>query len=143
MSLLKIGMIALAVSLANADTITTMDSRTWNGTVGSIGNGVLTLNAVLPGQSKTLNFGANYIRAIEFNTTTYNAGTVLPPPNTNNSTLPGVIYLKQSADSKVKGPLRCDDISSVKGSGQVSCKLASGDPQNVSTKDVVRILVGH
>lgn len=144
MNILKLGIMALAASLAHADTITTLDSRTWNGAVTRIQNGVVTLNATFANSSKTLSLGAGYIRAIEFNTTRYNAGAVVSVPGSKNSSLAGTIYLKQNTESKVKGPLHCDDISSASGSGQVSCRpTGGGNPQSVYTKDVVRILVSH
>lgn len=95
MSTSRIVLIMLATLTANADTVTTRDSSSWNGRV-TIAGGILKLMATFPGgKPSTLQFGANYVRAIEFNTTTYNPGAdptkLLPKPS--GQPFHGTIYM--------------------------------------------------
>jgi len=136
MRLKNIGLIVLLGSFGYADTITTRDSRTWNGDVTSIQNGVLTLSAAFPSGPATLTFGADYIRAIEFNSLRTNPGAnpgkTLPAPNPQPPKLPATIYMQQK-----KPFLSCQDITSAANSVQLSC-----GSNVVAKKDVLRILVG-
>jgi hypothetical protein len=140
MSRLKIGLIVLTATLASADSITTLDSRTWNGTITNIQGGVVTLNAQFSGQTKPLNFGAEYIRSIQFSPTTYNPGAIQSPPNPKSSKLPGKIYLQKQA-GKSRPPFSCQDITF---SGRtISCSGdVAGKPDLVQKQDVVQILIG-
>lgn len=129
MSIWKIGVIALAtLAAAKADTVTTTDSRSWNGTI-TIQGGVLELQAGFPGgKSVPLQFGADYIRAIEFNATTYNPGALPKLPQAKSGTLSGTAYTR---DKKAN---MCRNITVVK--TRVNCDGTSLDRQNV-----LRILV--
>ena len=134
---LKIGLIVLTASLASADSITTVDSRTWNGTIANVQGGVVTLNAQFPGQTRALTFGAEYIRSIQFSPTTYNRGAVPSPPKPKNSKLPGKIYLQKQA-GKSQPPVSCQDIFF---DGRlISCAGVKGP--GISKQDVVQILIG-
>jgi hypothetical protein len=155
MSTLKVCLVALAVAFARADTVTTVDSRTWNGSVTAINGGTVTLNATFPTGPQTLTFGADYIRAIEFNKATYNPGSnpinVLPKPNPVVKTLSGIIYRQKMA------ALPCVDITAVS-ANSLSCRLKppenaargktakpAADPtgiQGVARVDVIRIVIG-
>ena len=71
--------LALLSALAlRADTITTRDSRSWNGRVTG-GNGALTLSAGFRPGPRTLIFPSEYLRIVEFNAATFNPGA--PPPS--------------------------------------------------------------
>jgi len=139
MNISKILLIALTITLAKADTVTTQDSRTWNGTIKTMQYGILTLSAAFPSGSAILTFGSDYIRAIEFNTLAYNPGAnpvnALPKPNPNPKTLPGMIYRKLK---KTEKPISCQDITAVAADARnIQCGTTS-----VPRSDVVRILVG-
>ncbi|HEY1755765.1 MAG TPA: hypothetical protein VGG72_10245 [Bryobacteraceae bacterium] len=139
MSIFKIGLILAFVSLAQADTVTTKDSRTWNGKVTKIQGGVLTLSAQFSGQTKLLNFGADSLRSIQFNTATYNPGAVPATPAPRSSSLRGTIYRGKKAGTS-QGPLSCDDITAA--AGPLSC-VSNGKAEIVTRPDVVQILVGQ
>ena len=130
MSTLRIALIALAALTAKADTVTTRDSSAWNGRV-TIAGGVLTLTANFPaGKVVPLHFGANYLRAIEFNTATYNPGAVptglLPKPN--GGVFRGTIYMQNKAIEK------CLKSITVDPPGHVSC-------DGKAFEGVIRILI--
>lgn len=132
-------LLALAIAHAKADTVTTRDSRAWNGIVKSMTGGVLTLSANFPIGNVTLTFGSDYIRAIEFNSNAYNPGgnpsSALPKPNPNPKTLPGMIYRQQK---KTEKPISCQDITAVLAdASNIHCGSTT-----VPRNDVVRILVG-
>jgi hypothetical protein len=144
---IKLSLLALAVSLAKADTITTRDSRTWNGNGTSMQSGKLTLSATFPNGSVQLTFGANSIRAIEFNSSAYNPGAqpggTLYAAQPKSPKLPGTIYLQRK-----QAPLACDDIITTANQDYVSCtgqsaaKKGALETKNVQKTDVVRIVVG-
>jgi hypothetical protein len=127
-----IAVITLAVLTAEADTVTTMDSRSWNGKVTSIQGGVLTLNATFPSGMQPLPFGADYIRAIEFSTTTYNPGAnplkLLPKPD--GGQLRGTVYMRDKTQ-----PHKCATDITVDPT-HVNC-----DGQSLDRQNVMRILV--
>ena len=127
MSTSRIVLIALAAMMSKADTVTTRDSSSWNGSV-TIAGGVLKLMAIFPAGKLTLQFGANYLRAIEFNTTTYNPGAdptkLLPKPN--GGLFRGTIYMLNKTNQK------CANITV--DAGHVSC---DGKPY----QGVIRILI--
>lgn len=140
MSGLKIGLIVLTASLASADSVTTVDSRTWNGTIASIQGGAVTLNAQFSSQTRPLNFGAEYIRSIQFGPTTYNAGAVASPPKPKSSKLPGKIYFQKQA-GKSRAPLSCQEITF--NGRTISCSgNVAGKPDLVQKQEVVQILIG-
>ena len=129
MSIWEIGVIALAtLAAAKADTVTTNDSRSWNGTI-TIQGGVLKLQASFPGgKAVPLQFGADYIRAIEFNATTYNPGVLPKLPRAKSGTLSGTAYTR---DKKANV---CRDITVDK--TRVNC-----DGKSLDRQSVMRILV--
>jgi hypothetical protein len=129
MSTLRMVLFLLAVWIAEADTVTTRDSNSWNGDV-TISGGVLKLLATFRTGKPTLQFGANYVRSIEFNSTKYNPGAdptkLLPKPNVGPFS--GTIYMQNRTNQKC-GSITVD-------SHRVSCdgKLIAG---------AIRILVGN
>jgi hypothetical protein len=131
-STLTIGVIALAALTAEADTVTTRDSRSWNGNVTNTQGGILTLNATFPSGMQTLLFGAAYIRAIEFNTTTYNPGAnplkLLPKPD--GGQLRGAVYMRNKTP-----PHKCAMDITIDGT-HVNC-----DGQSLDRQNVMRVLV--
>jgi hypothetical protein len=136
-NLFRIGVIALAGLAAEADTVTTRDSRSWNGIVTSIKNGMLELQATFPNnQTRTLQIGGSYIRSIEFNPTTYNAGDIpTMPPQQNGGQLFWTIYLQQIKGQKPQEAPTCMDIS-------VDPQTVGCDGTMYPRKRVVRILIG-
>jgi hypothetical protein len=135
-STLTIGLIALSALTAEADTITTTDSRSWNGSVTAIQNGVLTLNANFYTGTQALPFGADYIRAIDFNAATYNPGeSPLDPlkllPKPVDGKLGGTIYMRDKSQ-----PHKCADIT-------VDSKNVLCDGQPIDRQKVLRIQVAH
>jgi len=92
----------LTCSMAcSAETVTTRDSRSWNGKIVQIQSGVLTLNASFPGgQTATLKFGPKMLRAIELNRTTFNPGAVPNLPKVGGGALSGTIYLRDKSGHK-------------------------------------------
>jgi hypothetical protein len=92
----------LTCSMAcSAETVTTRDSRSWNGKIVQIQGGVLTLNASFPGgQTATLKFGPKMLRAIELNRTTFNPGAVPNLPAVGGGVLSGTIYLRDRSGHK-------------------------------------------
>jgi hypothetical protein len=126
-SALTIGVIALAALAAEADTVTTRDSRSWNGNVTNIQGGILTLNATFPSGVQKLLFGAGYIRAIEFNRTTYNPGAnplkLLQKPEGRQ--LRGTVYMRDKTR-----PHKCAMDITIDGT-HVNCDGQSLDRQNV------------
>ncbi len=145
----KFGVIALAALTAKADTITTQDSRSWNGSVVQIQGGVLELRAYFASGSATvLRFGANYIRAIEFNATTHNPTAVpnLPLPAASGGKLSGTVYTQR------KEAYKCADIGLT--GEQFTCvgkPMDEDKPKDkgkdkvkpLERKDVMRILIGQ
>ncbi|HEY6344792.1 MAG TPA: hypothetical protein VIY49_25125 [Bryobacteraceae bacterium] len=96
----------LTAFAAQADTVTTKDSRSWNGQA-TIDNGIVTLKASFPKNNQPLlRFAADNVRALELNGTQFNPGAPpsLPPPKPGN--LSGTIYLKGGAEKQVT----CDNI---------------------------------
>ena len=129
MGILRFVLITLTAFAVKADTVTTRDSSSWNGTVTRIGNGVLQLNAGFPTGKPTLSFGANYVRSIEFNTTIYNQGAVPTNlPKANGKPFSGTVYIK------TQPPQHCTNITM--GSGSLLC-----DGKGLDLKNVVRILI--
>ena len=87
--------------VCSAETVTTRDSRSWNGKIVQIQGGVLTLNASFPGgKTATLRFGPKMLRGIEFNRTTFNPGAVPNLPAAGGGALSGTIYLRDKSGHK-------------------------------------------
>ena len=123
----RILLFLFAAWMAKGDTVTTRDSSSWNGTA-TISGGVLKLSAIFRTGKVTLQFGANYVRSIEFNSTVYNPGAnpaaLLPKPS--GASFGGTIYM-QDRTSQTCGVITVQ-------SGAVVC---DGKP----APGVVRILV--
>ena len=124
-------LIAFAAFTAEADNVTTRDSRSWNGDLTTLQGGVVNLNATFPSGTQVLPFGTDYIRSIDFNTTTYNPGAnpikLLPKPG-GGTLLPGTVYMRD------KTPFRkCGDITVDR--THVNC-----DNQMLDRAKVLRIL---
>lgn len=119
----------LSVWVAEADTVTARDSSSWNGRI-TISEGVLKLLANFRTGKLTLQFGAKYVRSMEFNSTTYNPGAdptrLLPKPN--GGSFSGTIYMQNRTNQQ------CEKITV--DSGRVSC---DGKP----IPGVIRILLGN
>ena len=118
-----IGRIGLILAItAFGDTVTTRDARSCNGTV-TVDRGVVRLNARFPGGSQTLQYGNGAVRAIEINSTTFNAGAApkLPPPAPANLSV--TVYLTDKTGH------RCNNLS-IQADG-VSCSAGSWARQNV------------
>ena len=106
----------LAVWIANADTVTTRDSSSWNGKV-TISGGVLSLVTTFPSGPSTLRFGSDYVRSIDFNATFYNPGAdpknLLPKPGVRPFS--GTVYLRNKTNQACKiitvnaGNVLCDN----------------------------------
>jgi hypothetical protein len=130
MSFLKVCAVMLACSMAaKADTITSRDSRSWNGQLIHLQNGVLTLAANFPGGKASLQFGPNTLRAIEFNPTTYNPGAAPKLAPVSGGPVSGTIYLRD------KSGHQCTNIAI--DANTVSCSAGSWPRQNV-----LRIIFG-
>jgi hypothetical protein len=65
---LRTALFLLAACVAEADTVITGDSSSWNGHA-TVSGGVLKLDAGFRTGNVTLQFGANYVRSIDFNST--------------------------------------------------------------------------
>ena len=131
MSCLKICAVILACSTAApAETITSRDSRSWNGQLVQLQNGVLTLAASFPGGKTSLQFGPNTLRAIEFNPTAYNPGAAPKLAPVSGGPLSGTIYLRED-----KSGHQCANIAI--DANKVSCSAGSWPRQNV-----LRIIFG-
>ena len=116
MSILKAcGLVLLCLLVSRADTVTTRDSRSWNGTVKQVGGGVLTLSANFPGSTIELRFGATALRSLEFNPTNYNPGAPPTLGAPSGSSINGTVYLKGDPNSHV-----CEGITI--DSQTVTCK---------------------
>jgi hypothetical protein len=103
---LAIGALVL-VPFAVADTVTTKDSRSWNGQC-VIQNGVVTLTASFPKGSQALQFGVGYLRALELNPIKFNPGDRPGNlPKATPSNLSGTIYPR----NKTEKESTCDQIS--------------------------------
>ena len=101
MSTLRICLALLVCSVAGeADTITSRDSRSWNGQLQQLENGVLTLLASFPRGQVKLQFGPNTLRAIEFNPTAYNSGVAPTLSKVIGGGLSGTIYLRDKSGHK-------------------------------------------
>ena len=133
MGTLIVVLITFAALAAKADTVTTRDSSSWNGTVIQIEGGVLQLKAAFPTGTPTLNFGANYLRSVEFNTTTYNPGANPTKllPKANGKPFSGTVYMV-----KAQQPQNCTNITIFVGSGHLLC-----DGQSLDLKNVIRLLI--
>jgi hypothetical protein len=131
MKTLRVVLFLLVVWIADADTVTTRDSSSWNGSA-TISGGIVRLVALFRTGKVTLQFGANYVRSIDFNSTVYNPGqdpsSLLPKPT--GGLFSGTIYLQNKTNQ------RCGDITFA--SGQVSCdgkafpgliRIVAGKPQ--------------
>lgn len=94
--------VILACALGgNAETITSRDSRSWNGKIVQLQGGILTLNASFPGgKTATLKFGPKTLRGIEFNRTTFNPGAAPNLPAVGGGALSGTIYLRDKSGHK-------------------------------------------
>lgn len=126
---LKICSAILACSLAGkGDTVTSRDSRSWNGKV-QIRNGILTLAASFPAGPATLQFGPNTLRALEFNPTTFNPGVAPNLTRVSGGPLSGTIYLRD------KSGHQCANIAI--DTNSVSCSAGSW-PRG----DVLRVIFG-
>jgi len=122
-SFLKICAAILACSLASeADSVTSRDSRSWNGKA-LLQNGVLTLSASFPGGAASLQFGPNTLRAIEFNPTTFNPGAAPKLAPVSGGSLSGTIYLRD------KSGHQCAKIAI--DANTVSCSAGSWPRPNV------------
>lgn len=122
-STLRICAALLACSLAGeADTITSRDSRSWNGQVQQLQNGVLTLLASFPRGQVSLQFGPNTLRTIEFNPTAYNPGVAPALSKVTGGALSGTIYLRDKSGHK------CDNIAI--NAQTVSCSAGSWPRSN-------------
>ncbi len=129
MSILRIcNLILLCSLMAGADTVTTRDSRSWNGDLQTMQNGVLTLSASFPNSTVSLVFGPTMLRAIEFNPTRFNPGTPPSLSAANGSPLNGTVYLTD------KSGHRCQNI--MIDSQNVRC----GDGTSWPRQNVMRIL---
>jgi hypothetical protein len=137
-NIVRIGVIALAGLTAEADTVTTLDSRSWNGVVTSVQGGVLNLQADFPNNPKhPLQFGASYIRSIEFNPTTYNPGDIpTMPQQQKGGQLFWTIYLQPIRGQKPQEAPTCQDIS-------VDPETVGCDGTMYPRKRVVRILIAQ
>jgi hypothetical protein len=121
-SFLKICAAILACSLAGeADSVTSRDSRSWNGKV-QLQNGVLTLAASFPGGPASLQFGPNTLRAIEFNPTTFNPGVAPKLAAVSGGSLSGTIYLRD------KSRHQCTNIAI--DANNITCSTGSWPRQN-------------
>jgi hypothetical protein len=129
MKKLSVVLFLFVVWMADADTVTTRDSSSWNGTA-TVSGGIVKLFATFRTGKVTLQFGANYVRSIDFNSTVYNPGqdptSLLPKPN--GGLFSGTIYLQNKTNQ------RCGNITVV--SGQVSC-------DGKSVPGVIRIVVAN
>jgi hypothetical protein len=126
----------LAALAAQADTVTTKDSRSWNGQA-SIQGGVLTLNASFPKGKQPLKFPANYVRALELNGTTFNPGAPPSLPRSNPGRLSGTVYSKDRTEKEAT----CDDIRLDQ--ANVTCMAAEkgkSKPKTWNRDDVIRII---
>lgn len=124
---LKVCAVVLACSAAAyAETVTSADSRSWNGTMMQIQNGIVSLKATFPGgKTATLQFGPSMLRSIEFNPNTYNPGA---PPSINpgpGGALSGTVYLRDKTGTK------CSGIAYDAQKQTVSCSGGSWPKQNV------------
>lgn len=129
---LQVSGVLLAFSaMIYGETVTSTDSRSWNGTVTQIQNGIVTLKASFPGgQTRTLQFGPSTLRSIEFNPNTYNPGA---PPSINpgsGGVLSGMVY------SRDKKGTNCSGIGYDAQKQMITC--ASGEPQ--PKQNVLRII---
>lgn len=107
-----------------ADTITSRDSRSWNGNLLQLKNGVLTLAAHFPsGAPVSLQFGPNTLRSIEFNSTTFNPGAVPKLAPVNGGSVSGTIYLRDKSGHK------CGNITI--DAQNVACSAGSWPRSNV------------
>lgn len=115
---LRICLTLLLCSLGSqADTITSRDSRMWNGQLQQLQNGVLTLVASFPRGKVSLQFGPNTLRTIEFNSTAYNPGVAPTLTKVTGGALSGTIYLRDKSGHK------CDNITI--NAQTVSCSAGS------------------
>jgi hypothetical protein len=138
-SALRVSVIVFLTLAAKADTITTRDSRTWNGTVTSLQGSLLVLQAGTPGSKAAtpLSFGSNYVRAIEFNSTTYNPSAIPTPPQPAGGNFSGTVYTR---DKKAHP---CTNIGV--NQKQITCggkPIPAGNPgKSVALGDVIRIMI--
>jgi hypothetical protein len=116
--------ILLCSLVAEADTVTTRDSRSWNGHLVQIQSGILTLSAGFPGSQKSLQFGPRTLRAIEFNPTTYNPGVPPNPPRASGGSLSGTVYLRDKTGH------RCENLTI--DPQNVKCSVGSWPRQSVA-----------
>ncbi len=125
MSLFKIcaAILACAMALA-ADSVTSRDSRSWNGRIVQLQNGVLTLAATFPGGPASLQFGPATLRAIEFNPTVFNPGAAPQLGKVGGGMASGTIYLRED-----KSGHKCANIAI--DAQNVSCSAGSWPRQNV------------
>jgi hypothetical protein len=124
----------LAAFAAQADTVTTKDSRSWNGQA-TIENGIVTLKASFPKSQPMLTFGADYVRALELNGTQFNPGTPPIPRLAKAGNLSGTIYLKGGAEKQVT----CDNIQLDQ--ANVTCTVAGkSKPGTWNHDNVIRII---
>jgi len=123
------GVILLCSLVAEADTVTTRDSRSWNGTIQTMQNGILTLSAAFPGMTSQLPFGLTTLRAIEFNSTTFNPGSSPGLATPASASLSGTVYPKPPGSTGTPCKNIAIDLNNV------TCDKLSWPRQNV-----VRIL---
>jgi hypothetical protein len=124
MSFLKVCAVVLTCSMAaEADTITSRDSRSWNGQLVQLKNGILTLAANFPAGKTSLQFGPNTLRGIEFNPTAYNPGAAPKLAPVNAGSLSGTIYLRDKSGHP------CGNIAI--DANNVSCSAGSWPRANV------------
>lgn len=132
---LKVCAVVLACSAAvHAETVTSSDSRSWNGTIMQMQNGILSLQAKFPGgKTTTLQFGPSTLRSIEFNPNTYNPGA---PPTINpgsGGVLSGTVYLRDKTGNK------CSGIGYDAQKQTVTCSSGGSWPK----QNVLRIIFTH
>jgi hypothetical protein len=84
----------------SAETVTSRDSRSWNGKIVALQNGILTLSASFPGGQKSLQFGPTTLRAVEFNPTTFNPGVAPSLGAVTGGAVSGTIYLRDKSGHK-------------------------------------------
>lgn len=124
MSFFKVCAAILACAIAlDADTVTSRDSRSWNGRIVQLQNGVLTLAATFPGGPASLQFGPATLRGIEFNPTVFNPGAAPQLEKVGGGAISGTIYLRDKSGHK------CANIAI--DAQNVSCSAGSWPRQNV------------
>jgi hypothetical protein len=114
-------MLALTVGIsALADTITTTDNVSYNGSVKNMANGELTLQAGFKDSVNPLTFKQTQLDSIEFNDETFNAGS---PPKS--------LGARPGKNTPSPTAARPDDVVVFRGGERKPCKLLSIDTKTV------------